>query len=175
MIQAFAFAKEREPRLKLWIMGPMDEDEGYARECFEQVEALGVQDVVFTGRIDIRDYLGRMDMTILTSLSEGQPLTILEGYAAHKPVIATDVGNCKGLVYGETDDFGPAGIITHIMNVEEIAQAMVDLARNEPMRLAMGESGYKRVMFRYKIQHMRETYRKIYKDFADSMKIEWED
>lgn len=46
MIQAFAFAKEREPRLKLWIMGPMDEDEGYARECFEQVEALGVQDVV---------------------------------------------------------------------------------------------------------------------------------
>lgn len=175
MIQAFAFAKEREPRLKLWIMGPMDEDEGYARECFEQVEALGVQDVVFTGRIDIRDYLGRMDMTILTSLSEGQPLTILEGYAAHKPVIATDVGNCRGLVYGETDDFGPAGIITHIMNVEEIAQAMVDLARNEPMRLAMGESGYKRVMFRYKIQHMRETYRKIYKDFADSMKIEWED
>ncbi len=30
MIQAFSFAKEREPRLKLWIMGPCDEDEGYA-------------------------------------------------------------------------------------------------------------------------------------------------
>ena len=40
-------------------------------------------------------------MTILTSISEGQPLTILESYAAHKPVIATDVGNCHGLVYGE--------------------------------------------------------------------------
>ncbi len=131
MIQAFSFAKEREPRLKLWIMGPMDEDEGYARECLEQVEALGIEDVVFTGRIDIRDYLGRMDMTILTSLSEGQPLTILEGYAAHKPAIATDVGNCRGLIYGESDDFGDAGIVTHIMNVEEIAQAMVDLARND--------------------------------------------
>lgn len=175
MIQAFSFAKEREPRLKLWIMGPMDEDEGYARECFEQVEALGVKDVVFTGRIDIRDYLGRMDMTILTSLSEGQPLTILEGYAAHKPVIATDVGNCRGLVYGENDDFGDAGIITHIMNVEEIAQAMVDMARNEPLRLEMGENGYRRVMARYRIEHMRATYRKIYKDFADSMKLEWED
>ena len=32
MIQAFSFAKEREPRLKLWIMGPCDEDEGYAQE-----------------------------------------------------------------------------------------------------------------------------------------------
>ncbi len=118
MIQAFSFAKEREPRLKLWIMGPMDEDEGYARECLEQVEALGIEDVVFTGRIDIRDYLGRMDMTILTSLSEGQPLTILEGYAAHKPAIATDVGNCRGLIYGESDDFGDAGIVTHITHLD---------------------------------------------------------
>ena len=73
-------------------MGPCDEDEEYARECYEQVEALGLTDVVFTGRINIRDYLGRMDVTILTSISEGQPLTILESYAAHVPVIATDVG-----------------------------------------------------------------------------------
>ena len=72
-----------------------------------------------------------MDMTILTSISEGQPLTILESYAAHKPVIATDVGNCYGLIYGESDDFGAAGIVTHIMNIEEIAQAMLDMAAGE--------------------------------------------
>ncbi len=168
MIQAFSFAKEREPKLKLWIMGPCDEDEEYAKECYEQVEALELTDLVFTGRINIRDYLGRMDVTILTSISEGQPLTILESYAAHVPVIATDVGNCSGLIYGEKDDFGPGGILTHIMNVEEIAQAMVDMARNNDMRLAMGESGYKRVMSGYRIEHMRATYQKIYKDFADS-------
>ena len=150
-------------------MGPCDEDAQYAGECLEQVEALGLTDVEFTGRIDIRDYLGRMDMTILTSISEGQPLTILEGYAAHKPVIATDVGNCSGLIFGENDDFGPAGILTHIMNVEEIAQAMVDMARNEPMRLKMGENGYQRVMSGYRIEHMRAVYHEIYQDFADSM------
>ena len=175
MIQAFSFAKEREPRLKLWIMGPRDEDEEYARECLEQAEALGVTDVVFTGRIDIRDYLGRMDMTILTSISEGQPLTILEGFAAHKPAIATDVGNCRGLIYGENDDFGDAGIVVHIMNVEEIAQAMVDLARNEPMRLQMGENGYQRVVSAYQIGHMRSKYRKIYQDFSDSMGLRWDE
>ncbi len=174
MIQAFGFAKEREPRLKLWIMGPCDEDEAYAKECYEQVEALELTDVVFTGRIDIKDYLGRMDVTILTSISEGQPLTILESYAAHVPVIATDVGNCSGLIYGESDDFGPGGILTHIMNVEEIAQAMVDMARNDSMRLAMGESGYRRVMSGYRIEHMRATYRKIYQDFADSCGVAFE-
>lgn len=175
MIQAFSFAKERESRLKLWIMGPCEEDEEYAKECYEQVEALGLTDVVFTGRINIRDYLGRMDVTILTSISEGQPLTILESYAAHVPVIATDVGNCSGLIYGENDDFGPGGILTHIMNVEEIAQAMVDMARNEPMRLQMGESGYKRVMSGYRIEHMRATYRRIYEDFAKSCGVSLEE
>lgn len=174
MIQAFSFAKEREPRLKLWIMGPADEDEEYARECCEQVEALGLtEDVVFTGRIDIREYLGRMDVTILTSISEGQPLTILESYAAHVPVIATDVGNCSGLIYGENDDFGTAGILTHIMNVEEIAQAMVDMARNEPMRQQMGENGYQRVVSGYRIDQMRAVYQKIYQDFAADMGLEW--
>ena len=65
MIQAFAFAKERDRRLKLWIMGPWEEDREYAEECFQLVSDLEVPDVVFTGRINIRDYLGRMDVTIL--------------------------------------------------------------------------------------------------------------
>lgn len=173
MIQAFSFAREREPKLKLWIMGPADEDEEYAQECHEQVEALGLtDDVVFTGRIDVRDYLGRMDVTVLTSISEGQPLTILESYAAHVPVIATNVGNCAGLIYGENDDFGAAGILTHIMNVDEIAQAMVDMARNEPLRRQMGENGYKRVMSGYRIEHMQDVYRKIYQGFASDQGLE---
>lgn len=175
MIQAFGFAKERVPALKLWIMGPWEEEEEYARECFELVESMGLEDVVFTGRINVRDYYGRMDMTILTSISEGQPLTILESFAAHKPVIATDVGNCRGLVLGENDDFGDAGIITHIMNVEEIARAIVSMARNEPLRLQMGENGYRRLQAGYRIEYMRDTYRKIYMDFAGSMWLVWEE
>ena len=175
MIQAFGFAKEKDKRLKLWIMGPCEEDEEYARECFELVESLHISDIVFTGRIDVREYLGRMDMTILTSISEGQPLTILEGFAAKKPAIATDVGNCYGLIYGETDDFGPAGIITHIMNVEEIAQAMLDMAENEEMRLKMGENGYKRVMKKYRVEYMQKQYWEIYRDYAESMGLSWKE
>ena len=165
MIRAFAFAKEMVPNLKLWIMGPADEDEAYAKECFELVEAMGVNDVVFTGRVDVPDYLWQMDMTILTSISEGQPLTILESFAAHKPVIATDVGNCRGLLYGENDDFGYAGILTHVMNVQEITAAIVELAKNEEKRKQLGDNGYRRMMSRYKLADMQETYRRIYDGF----------
>ena len=175
MIQAFGYAKKRQPQLKLWIMGPFNEDPDYAAECFRMVEAMQIQDVEFTGRIQVTDYLGWMDVTILTSISEGQPLTILESYAAHVPVIATDVGNCRGLIEGEEDDFGRAGIITHIMNVGEIAEAMVYMARNPEERKAMGEAGYKRLMKRYKIEDMKQKYEEIYRECAKRQNLEWEE
>ncbi|MDE6926071.1 MAG: GT4 family glycosyltransferase PelF [Acetatifactor sp.] len=169
LIRAFSFAKEKVPALKLWIMGPTDEDPVYAEECMDLVQALAVRDVVFTGRINVTEYLWQMDMTILTSVSEGQPLTILEGYAAHKPAIATDVGNCRGLIYGEGDSFGAAGILTHVMNVEEITAAILELAYSKEKREEMGENGYKRMMSRYKIEHMKAAYQKIYRDIGDWM------
>lgn len=170
MIRAFAYAKKKVPSLKLWIMGPTDEDEEYAKECFSMVDLMEIDDIVFTGRVNVSEYMGGLDMTILTSISEGQPLTILESYAAHKPVIATDVGNCRGLIYGEDDDFGEAGILTHIMNVEEIADAMIQLATHPNRRKRMGENGYKRLMRKYKVVDMQKTYEQIYWSFED---IEW--
>ena len=172
MIRAFAYAKKEAPKLALWIMGPSDEEKEYAKECFELVDLLGVEDVIFTGKVDVTEYLGKMDMTILTSISEGQPLTILESFAAKKPVIATDVGNCRGLIYGEGDSFGDAGIITHIMNVEEIAAAMVDLACHREKRIGMGKNGYRRLKSRYLVEDMKETYRQIYRQFEDEGRVQ---
>ena len=169
MIQAFAYAKKRCPKLKLWIMGPYDEDPDYAAECFKMVEIMEIPDIEFTGRIQVADYLGWMDMTILTSISEGQPLTILESFAARVPVIATDVGNCRGLLYGEDDTYGKAGVLTHIMNIEEIANAMVYLAENVLVRKTMGEVGYQRLMRKYKIEDMKEKYGRIYQTAEQRM------
>ena len=118
MIQAFGFAKEKDDRLKLWIMGPWEEDREYAEECFQLVSDMEIPDVVFTGRINIRDYLGRMDVTILTSISEGHPL---------------------------------------------------------PIRLEMGETGYRRVMEKYRVEYMQKTYWEIYRDFAEQMGLEWKE
>ncbi len=168
MIRAFAFAKAKVSNLKLWIMGPCDEDEQYAKECFELVEVLEVPDVIFTGRINVKEYLGRMDFTILTSISEGQPLTVLESYAARKPVIATDVGNCRELIYGGGEDtYGTAGILTHIMNTQELSDAMVQMANSGQMRQIYGENGYNRVNGRYRISQMRELYEDIYDQMYD--------
>lgn len=163
MIRAFAFAKQKVDNIRLWIMGPCDEEPEYAEECNDLVEKQGISGVFFTGRVDIKEYLGKMDFTILTSISEGQPLTILESYAAYKPVIATDVGNCRELIYGEGDGYGTAGILTHIMNVGEIADAIVEMATSPDLRKKMGTCGYRRLMGRYQLHQMQQQYEKLYK------------
>lgn len=173
MINAFYYAKKREPRLKLWIMGPAEEDPEYAQECFELVESLKVQDIVFTGRIQTKEYIGKMDILLLTSISEGQPLTILEGFASKKPFVTTNVGNCEGLLYGENDDFGEAGIVVPIMSIGKISEAIVELAQNKEKRDRMGKVGYERVSKNYRIEDMKETYEHIYRKMAEKNHVIW--
>lgn len=167
MINAFYFASKKIQKLKLWIMGPIDEDPEYVEECFELVRFLKADNIVFTGKIRTRDYIGKMDFMILTSISEGQPLSILEGFAAKKPCIATNVGNCSGLIYGENDPFGQAGIVVPVMNVTAISDAILKLAGNPEMVKKMGENGYKRLMYRYRSDYMAATYIRIYRTLAD--------
>ncbi|NLK74691.1 MAG: GT4 family glycosyltransferase PelF [Clostridiales bacterium] len=175
MINGFYYAHKKQPKLKLWIMGPDDEDPEYAMECRELVKSIGATNIVFTGSIRTIDYIGKMDMTILTSISEGQPLTILESFAAKKPCIATNVGNCHGLINGEGDYFGEAGIVVPVMNISEVTRAILKLANNPSLAKRMGMNGYKRLMAKYRIEHMEEQYKKIYKILANMSGIPYKE
>ena len=57
--------------------------------------------------------------------------------------------------------------------LEEIAQAMIDLAIDPEGRKQMGEAGYKRVTSFYRIEQMKETYKEIYRRFAEEQQAEW--
>lgn len=162
MLMSYHYAKKQDDRLRLWIMGSYDEQPEYYEECTKLVKQMKIKDVTFTGRIQVHEYLGKMDMTILTSISEGQPLTILESFAAGIPVIATNVGNCQGLILGEYPGDQSAGIITSIMDVTGISEAILTLAENETMRKEMGQIGYQRVLQRYQLQDLIQTYDKLY-------------
>ncbi len=168
MITAFYHAWLRNNNIKLWIMGSYDENPEYYKECCDLIEMFGAQNIVFTGVIKTADYMGKMDATILTSISEGQPLTILESFAAGKPVIATNVGNCQGLIYGEYDDFGDAGIVVPVMSTADITKAILNLAEHPEKCRGMGQVGRKRVLARYKIEDMKATFGDIYKKLYEA-------
>jgi len=170
LLSAYALAKQKNPMLKLWIMGGMDEAEEYAEECRRMVVDMDIKDVEFTGVINVKEYIGKMDFMILTSLSEGQPLSILEGFACKKPYIATNVGNCKGLIKGESDDYGNAGYVVPVMGVPEISRAILEMAKDEEARKKMGEAGFKRVSNLYTQEDVFTKYKKLYHDIVKSGK-----
>lgn len=163
MIQSFALIEKEIPNAVLYIMGPTDEDETYYQECLQMVETLGIKNIIFTGLVQIRDYVGQMDILMLTSISEGQPLAILEGMACAKPFVTTNVGGCKELIYGkEGDDFGHAGIVAPVMHYEQIAAGVIKLCKDKKLRESMGENGYKRVERYYKRTDFINSYRDLY-------------
>lgn len=165
MLQSFKIVKNEVPSSKFFIMGPTDEDEQYYKECRELAARLDIKDLVFTGKIDIKQYLGKMDICVLTSISEGQPFAILEAFAAKKPFVSTDVGGCSELIYGNGDGHGKGGIVVPVMNIEKIAQAVIKLSKDPLLRKSMGENGYSRAMALYTFDKCLKSYKKVYKEY----------
>ena len=167
MINAFYLAKTVKKNMKLWIIGPLDEEPDYAKECKELIVDLNLEDVVFTGTVNIKEYVGKMDFFLLSSLSEGQPLVILEAFAAKKPYISSNVGSCKELIYGDGDEYGHAGIIVPLMNTDEMSKAILTLAEDEELRETMGFNGYNRVKNLHQNKEIYARYFHIYRDLLE--------
>ncbi len=85
---------QRIPEVHFYCIGPTDEDPYYFSECKNLVYSLGLDDFfTFTGRVNVLDYYCFLNVMLLTSIREAQPLVILEGWLANIPVVSTKVGN----------------------------------------------------------------------------------
>lgn len=162
MIYSFSRLKQEIENVRLHIVGGIDDDE-YYQECLDLINYLNIKDVVIPGTVNIKSYLEKIDFTILTSISEGQPFALLESMAAKRPVIATDVGCCRELIEGdEGDNFGHAGICVPPMHQSKLLQALVQMCQSEAGRKAMGEAGQKRVMSYFEIENVIGNYLNVY-------------
>lgn len=169
MLLSFDIVKRQAPEARLKIMGNCAEDPVYFHECMELLEELNTEDVEFLGQVNIKEHLPEVDLLLLSSISEGQPLAILEGMAAEIPFVATNVGDCRALLEGgrEDDDFGPAGLIVPVMNSEAMAQAILRCIRNPGLTESMGEAGRKRVEAYYSREGMLSAFRNIYEHLEE--------
>jgi glycosyltransferase involved in cell wall biosynthesis len=163
MIQAFNVVKHQLPNAMFYIMGPIDEDPEYYDECIKLVNFLELKDVIFTGTVQVTEYYGKMDVMVLTSISEGQPLSVMEGMAAKKAHVCTNVGDCRGLLFGASDDhFGQAGYVEGIMSSEAIALSIIKLAKDKSLRESFGAVGLKRIKTYYQANVFVDAFKGLY-------------
>lgn len=143
------------PRPLLQIVG-----DGPERGPLEQfTRELGLATAVtFVGeRHDIPEQLASASMFVLSSLTEGVSLTLLEAMARGLPVIATRVGgNPEVVVHGTT------GLLVPPSDPSALAEAMLRLHRQPDLAREMGLQGRMRVEQMYSIVNMVEAYERLY-------------
>ena len=172
-IKACRIISDELKNVEVYIMGPTDEDEDYYTECARLVEMESLEGVVrFTGKVKVFDYYSKIDVIVLTSVSEGQPMVILEAFASGIPCVATNVGSCQELIHGSSPDdrlLGPAGIITSIRNPEETAAAVTRILKDNELYRHMSEAGRRRAVSYYQMDDLISRYDILYSRYTEEV------
>lgn len=167
-VQAARIVRDQESSVKFLILGPTDHDPDYYEECLELVRSLSLEPhLSFTGSVDLSRYYPRIDILVLTSLSEAQPLVIMEAGASGIPVVASRVGACEELLTGRTPPdraLGPSGLLTGIGSPHETALSILRLLRDPELSQRMGMTGRRRMDLFYKESDVFDAYRTLYKE-----------
>jgi glycosyltransferase involved in cell wall biosynthesis len=155
LIDAIPLIREKVPSARFLLVGIVADD------LRERVHASGLGDaVVFAGmRKSALDFYPLMDVSVLTSLSEGLSMTLLESMSHGLPVVATAVGgNPEVVVHGET------GWLVPPRDPGAFADRVVDLLLDPTLRERMGRAGRERVVMDFGIDRVADAYQRLYAD-----------
>lgn len=135
------------------------------------VETLGLGETFeFTGRKKLDEVLGAIDVNVLTSISEGQPLVVLEAGAAGVPTVATNVGSCSELIYGRDDEsprLGAGGEVTPLSNPRATAAAIRRLLVDQDWHDKCANAIRERCKVYYDQRAVEQAYGDLYAQLAE--------
>ena len=157
MIRAFAGACALHPAVRLLVVG-----DGPERRALEQL-ATGLQldaRVTFLGfRTDTDALIREADVMLLSSMSEGIPMSVLEAMTNGRAVIATRVGGVPTLV-----EDGVNGLLVPAGDEAAFSQAIHRLASDGQLRREMGRAGHARARALFGVDRMVSAYEVLYRE-----------
>jgi len=158
---------DKLPQVKFLLKGPFEEDLEYFSECRTLVNILGLKETVFfLGPSSVHDFYKDLDLVVLSSVSEAQPLAVLEGNACSVPAVSTEVGCVRELLCGIDEEdvlLGPSGLVVPVKSPEALGDAIIKLLSDRDLNKRMGESGILRVNKYYNKEELIITYQNLYK------------
>jgi glycosyltransferase involved in cell wall biosynthesis len=156
-IRTFERVVRECPHARLVLVG-----EGPEREKIQHLAVQrGVKDqVLLLGlRTDIPRLLHAADVFLLTSVTEGIPLTLIEAMAAGLPVVSTGVGGV-----GEVIEAQRTGLLAPSGDDAALAQGVLRLAGSPRLRAELGERGRRRALALFSDDRMHDGYARLYRE-----------
>ena len=157
---------DRHPDVRFLQYGPVSPGQDrYATSCFDLHRELGLGDVFrFMGHTDRPlDAVRHADVAVLTSISEGFPMAVLEALGQGRPVVATAVGGVPSALQG-------GGYAVPVRDVSGFASAVCALLDEPPLAEVLGRRGQARVLRKFRLDDMLERYRDAIQLLATSQR-----
>lgn len=129
LLNCFKKIVQEYPSCRLHLYGKNFNDE-YSSKVLSTIEELELIDVVTVHQENpnISENIYKYDLGVLSSISEGLPLALLEYGMAGLPVVVTDVGQCRDVV-GEFGALVPSNSINKF--ISEIIQVIENKSQAE--------------------------------------------
>ena len=133
-------------------------------ELVDRASSLGLSDrVTFTGlRSDVGQVVRTFDVFVLSSLSEGTPLALMEAMACGVPAVATRVGGIPEIVVD-----GETGILVPRANPRALAEAVAALLDDPARARGMGRAARRRVVRDFAVEGMVERIDAVYRELLE--------
>lgn len=161
VLVSFAKLRERGVDAVLAMVGDGPDRDGIEARARE----LGiVRHCLFLGyQEEVAPFYAAFDAVILPSANEGTPVSVIEGLAAGRPVVATRVGGVPDVVEEGTD-----GFLVEMGDVEALADRLADLARDPELAARMGAAGQERVLRRYAVDRLIGDVDELYRSLLEA-------
>lgn len=164
LIRAMKIIVDAEPDCHLLLAGSAS-DETVKDRIFLEIKKLNLQNnVTWLGpRIDISGLISNCDIGVLSSVSEGLPLALLEYGAAGLPVVVTDVGDSSFVVNSEK-----VGVVVPPQCPQALANGLLMYLRNPSMAIEAGKNLQNRITQVFSagnaLNQLEEIYQQVLND-----------
>jgi glycosyltransferase involved in cell wall biosynthesis len=157
LLHAFCVALKFMPGLQLWMVG-----DGSERKALENLAAqLGItSQVTFWGQqLDVSPYFSAADAFIMSSTSEGLPISLLQAFSMGLPAIVTDVGGMAEVVR-----LARAGITAPVTDPAAMTAAILRLAGNDAERKQFSMNAEEAFHSHFILETMADAYMNLYRN-----------
>jgi glycosyltransferase involved in cell wall biosynthesis len=157
LLNAFRVALQSMPELRLWMVG-----DGSERKMLESMAAeLSItSQVTFWGQqLDVAPFFSAADAFIMSSKSEGLPISLLQAFSLGLPAIVTDVGGMAEVVR-----LAQAGYTVSPADSAQMSTAILRLAGNDNERAQFSTNAKEAFLSCFTLKTMVDSYMDIYRN-----------
>ncbi|SEB66074.1 Glycosyltransferase involved in cell wall bisynthesis [Tenacibaculum sp. MAR_2009_124] len=162
MIKTCEYVTRKIPNVKFIVYGDKKADLEYVKECEDLIHKLNLKNnfILAGHHSQPNKAFLEGDISILTSISEGFPYTVIESMSCGVPVVGTDVGGVAEAITEKT------GFVCNPKDHDTLGERVIYLLRNPDIRKHMGIEARKRVLENFTLNKIIQSYEETYEDLT---------